>query len=309
VLGFYIYTISIDSFISNILKISPLNFIWVFIFFGCSWLLRSVRFSFLFDGILRYIDSFKIQIAGFAVNILLPGKMGDIGMALYLKKNNYSLVKSASVIIHSRLLDFTILFIIGVFGIFNSSFKLMENISSILNYSLIFIVCTLIIILLLLFFLYSNFLSKKYTRIKLKIIELIRSIIDLFQNPKKTFIVCTLTIAIWIFEALVCFTILISISTGYSFLSVLTAISFANIMKALPLLPGGIGVYETGFVLTIMQFGIPYDIAVSVAIIDHFLKKMINLGIGYPVAVNFGGMFLLSGRSNWKNKIRKNQKI
>ena len=59
------------------------------------------------------------------------------------------------------------------------------------------------------------------------------------------------------------------------------AVAIANIVKAIPITPGGIGAYEVVVTGILTAFGINPADAFTVALIDHTLKNVLTLLAGY----------------------------
>jgi hypothetical protein len=73
-----------------------------------------------------------------------------------------------------------------------------------------------------------------------------------------------------------------------SFTIVVLAIVIGNLVKAVPLTPGGIGTYEPALTATFYLFGVPWDIAVLISIIDHLIKNLVTLAGGIVSVYYFG---------------------
>jgi len=66
------------------------------------------------------------------------------------------------------------------------------------------------------------------------------------------------------------------------FAIVVLAIVIGNLVKAVPITPGGVGTYELALALTFGLAGTPAATATLIAVIDHLIKNMVTLvgGIG-----------------------------
>jgi uncharacterized protein (TIRG00374 family) len=111
----------------------------------------------------------------------------------------------------------------------------------------------------------------------------LRSLARFHRIGRVYFLSYAITLLIWGLEVFTCYVISLQIAPEVAFWAVLSALVFGNIMKALPLFPGGLGTYEAAFILLLTLHGAPYEIAVSLSIIDHLLKKLLNLLVGFSV--------------------------
>jgi len=93
---------------------------------------------------------------------------------------------------------------------------------------------------------------------------------------------------IWLFEALTCYTASIAIGAQISIIAVIFAVSIANVGKSAPATPGAIGIYEGILVAILFLFGISFDVAIVIAILDHAIKNLFILVIGVPAITSIG---------------------
>jgi uncharacterized protein (TIRG00374 family) len=113
-LGVLIYTIELDVFIDYLFHLEPSIVLGVLLVYCFTWLARAFRLHLMIGSSLGLRDSFRIQIAGFALNLIYPAKLGDIFMGSFLKKKvNIRFQESMAYILHLRVLDFLVLFFLG----------------------------------------------------------------------------------------------------------------------------------------------------------------------------------------------------
>jgi len=96
-------------------------------------------------------------------------------------------------------------------------------------------------------------------------------------NPADSIYILTLSAFIWFCDILVCY--LISLSFGVSFAVVSLAVAVGNIVKAIPITPGGIGTYELALT-AIISLQNPSS-AFAIAFADHALKNLATLVLGF----------------------------
>ena len=97
------------------------------------------------------------------------------------------------------------------------------------------------------------------------------------------------SLIIWTGESLVTWAIARAASVPVPFAVCLLAVPLANLGKAVPLTPGGVGVYEAIMAAVFHGAGMDWGDAVAVALADHLLKKACSIGIGLPLAVHLVG--------------------
>lgn len=100
------------------------------------------------------------------------------------------------------------------------------------------------------------------------------------------------SIIIWLLDILVCFAVVLMFGLTVEFAVVVLAIVIGNLVKAVPVTPGGIGTYEAVVAATLALGGVPLDIAAIIAITDHLIKNLVTL-LGGIVSVYYFGDWVL----------------
>ena len=72
------------------------------------------------------------------------------------------------------------------------------------------------------------------------------------------------------------------------FAIVVLAVVIGNLVKAVPLTPGGMGTYELALALTFGLAGVDPAVATLIAIIDHLIKNLVTLAGGLVSIYYFG---------------------
>lgn len=283
-LGVLIYTIDLRTFIDHFNRLSFPILLCILLVYGLTWWARAHRLHLLVPQNWSTLEALRIQIAGFALNLIYPAKLGDLFMGAFLKKKvEIRYQKALAYILHLRVLDLLVLLLLGGASIFFLptdrispevwlGITVMGGIVSVLGIVILIFNRTSLLDLL------ASFLPKK-----LDFTHLFKSLALFHKFDKVYFLSIGVSLLIWIMEVLTCYIISWQIAPDIGFWAVLSALTFGNIMKAIPLFPGGLGTYEAGFILLLTLHGVNYETAVSLSIIDHLLKKMVNLLIGFPV--------------------------
>lgn len=97
-----------------------------------------------------------------------------------------------------------------------------------------------------------------------------------------------LSLMIWLFDGLTCYTVSIAVGSQISIIPVILAVSIGNVGKSAPATPGAIGIYESILAAVLVLFGVSFDVAIVIAIVDHAIKNMFTLVIGVPVTAGIG---------------------
>jgi uncharacterized membrane protein YbhN (UPF0104 family) len=91
---------------------------------------------------------------------------------------------------------------------------------------------------------------------------------------------------LWTIQTAVALIILLAFHVSVSTVTLLTtgvlAITIANLSKAIPITPGGVGVYEGTFALVVTNLTyISWEVALGAAILDHAVKNFITIVLGF----------------------------
>ncbi|MDK2974400.1 MAG: glycosyltransferase AglD [Methanofollis sp.] len=96
------------------------------------------------------------------------------------------------------------------------------------------------------------------------------------------------SIGIWLVDILVCVVVVLMFGESIPFMVVVLAIVIGNLVKAVPITPGGIGTYEFALAVTFELAGMAPATATVIAVIDHLIKNMVTLAGGIGSLYYFG---------------------
>jgi uncharacterized membrane protein YbhN (UPF0104 family) len=88
------------------------------------------------------------------------------------------------------------------------------------------------------------------------------------------------SIVIWMLDILVCYSVVTMFEQQIPFAVIVLAIVIGNLVKAVPITPGGIGTYELAVAATFAIAGIAPAVAFLIAVIDHLIKNLVTLAGG-----------------------------
>jgi uncharacterized protein (TIRG00374 family) len=93
---------------------------------------------------------------------------------------------------------------------------------------------------------------------------------------------------IWFLDVLVCLAVVLMFNQQIPFAVIVLAIVIGNLVKAVPITPGGVGTYELSLALTFELAGVSPAVATLIAVIDHLIKNLITLAGGILSILRFG---------------------
>ncbi|MEM1579260.1 MAG: flippase-like domain-containing protein [Archaeoglobaceae archaeon] len=228
--------------------------------YASSFLLRGYRFKYIISKLGEKsslkTSTFAVSI-GQTVNVITPVRLGDVARAYVFKKVNVSYTTSLGGVAVERVFDMLSIAFIAFLACFYLGYSAKEPF-----YASIF--ALLIILAILTLSRMQNFLGKIMQKAKLVLN---------FKDGTAIFILSSL---LWLSDVSVCF--LLSISFGINFALVALAVAIGNIVKAIPITPGGIGTYELALTAILSLYSSPAAFAIAFA--DHALKNLVTAILG-----------------------------
>lgn len=290
ILLFLIFCGDVNRFIKVLSQVSVNSVIIMVIVYALSWIFRTIRLERTVASLgskMPFKNLFKLNISGYALNVLLPVKIGDVARMLFLKAEGMEGDKAIASVIYIRLLD-----IISIIMLATPVLFIMTK-ESIPNWTIISVISCILIIVLIFVFLSIGRMQRLFdiieAKITLKVTKgLLRVGKEVHWNLRNLLFKSSVyydmfySILIWLLEALTCYVVALSLNAQVSPLLIIFGVSMANISKIVPATPGGIGIYE-GIIVGIFAIGgIEYNKALVIAIIDHLIKNLFIISIGIP---------------------------
>ncbi|HZK30358.1 MAG TPA: lysylphosphatidylglycerol synthase transmembrane domain-containing protein, partial [Methanoregula sp.] len=107
---------------------------------------------------------------------------------------------------------------------------------------------------------------------------------------------------IWLLDILACVSVVMMFQQQIPFAIIVLAIVIGNLVKAVPLTPGGVGTYEISLAITFGLAGVDPAVATLIAIIDHLIKNLVTLAGGIVSIYYFGDWVIPSIRTALDSK-------
>lgn len=228
-------------------------------------------------------------------NLIVPARLGDLVRILILGHEHKATVSSGiSSLVVERVFDIVMVALLGA-----------VSLGFVLNVDEWFY--TLIIVPLAagaVFFGALLFIGKipaknRYLHIILNIMDQIR---EASLTLRAMVVLSASSVIIWLLDTLVCIFVIMMFQEEIPFFVVLLAIVVGNLVKAIPITPGGVGTYELAVAATFTLAGIPMAEATMIAVVDHLLKNLVTLGGGIASIYYFGGWVMDSIRAAFSKR-------
>lgn len=246
-----------------------------------AWVLRGYRYQFILQGLdvkkSLWFSTACIFISQTA-NLIVPARLGDFVRMLILKhEDDATYSQGFSSLIVERVFDILMIAVLGAVA--------LPFILAVLDVPDWFI--TVIIVPLAaggIFFamlLWSGRM-KSENRVIVAVQRMLDEVKRASLNPRALVTLSVSSLLIWLVDVLVCYAVVLMFQEPVPFGVVVLAIVIGNLVKAVPLTPGGVGTYELALALTFGLAGTSAATATLIAVIDHLIKNLVTLigGIG-----------------------------
>jgi uncharacterized membrane protein YbhN (UPF0104 family) len=299
ILGYMLYSIRDDLYLA-FQHVVPLYLVVAVAFCLGAWWLRGWRYHYILNNLnynVGVIFSTACIFVSQTVNLIVPARLGDFIRVFILKHEfNTSYSEGVSSLVVERVFDVFTVALLGALSLF-----------FVLDVPGWF--TTLIIVTLaagILFFVFLLFIGKfssenKYIAMMLTMLHEIR---QASLSLRSITVLGTSSIIIWLLDILVCYAVVYMFELQVPFALVVLAVVIGNLVKAVPLTPGGMGTYEAALAITFgLAGGISAGSAILVAVIDHLIKNLVTLAGGIVSIYYFGGWVIPSIKTALNGKL------
>ena len=265
----------------------------------CAWWLRGWRYH----AILKNLG-YKVSVTASTacifisqtVNLIVPARLGDFVRVLILKHEyNVSYSEGVSSLVVERVFDIFTVALLGAVALY-----FVVNVPA-----WFYTVIVLPLVAGVIFFLFLLFMGKfssknRYISIFLTMLhEIKRASLSL----KAVVLLGGSSIVIWLLDIFVCVTVVMMFQQQIPFAVIVLAIVIGNLVKAIPLTPGGVGTYEISLAITFGLAGVDPAVATLIAVIDHLIKNLVTLAGGIVSIYYFGDWVIPSIRTTLDKKL------
>ncbi len=266
-----------------------------------AWLVRGLRYKVILSGIgirCSFLFSTGCIFISQTANLIVPARLGDL-VRVFILKHEYGagVSEGISSIVVERVFDIVMVALLGavsllfVFNVPDEFFWL--------------IILTLVLGAGFFIFLSisDRFVSKnRYIGILLAMLDQIRQV---SLSVKSILALSTSSIVIWLLDVFVCLLVAMMFGVSIPFAVVTLAIVVGNLVKAIPLTPGGVGTYELAVAAILTASGVEPAVATLIAVIDHLIKNLVTLGGGVIAIYFFGDLGLDAIKSAFRKEIKE----
>jgi glycosyltransferase AglD len=230
------------------------------------------------------------------VNLIVPARLGDF-VRVFILKHEYNTTYSEGVssLVVERVFD---IFTVALLGAISVLFVLNAP-------SWFYTIIVLPLVAGAAFFVFLIFIGKFSTQNKYIaiILTMLHEIRKASLSTRSILLLGSSSIIIWLLDVLVCLAVVMMFQQQIPFAVIVLAIVIGNLVKAVPLTPGGIGTYEFALAATFLLAGVSPAIATLIAVIDHLIKNLVTLAGGIVSIYYFGDWVIPSIKEALNSKL------
>ena len=276
--------------------IVPAWILFAAVLYAVFWFVRGFRYKEILQSLgtnVSVVFSAACIYLSQTANILLPARLGDLTRMLILKHERQTpFTNSLTSLIAERVYD---IIIIALLGLCTLPF-IISLIPTEYEWFIWLIVLVLICGALGVLFLFLTRRLHAENKILAKVLEIFAQFRAVSASIQSLGILSLTSAVIWAGDILVCWIVACMFGVEISFMLVVLAVVIGNLVKAVPITPGGIGTYELALVVVFQIGGVPAATATLIAVIDHLIKNGVTL---------LGGVMSLYGFGSWAVSLLK----
>lgn len=249
-----------------------------------AWVIRGGRYQYILQGLEVAVGMWFSTACIFVsqtANLIVPARLGDLVRIVILKhekETTYS--RGLSSLVVERVFDITMVAVLGLIALpamLNVPDWFVTIIAVPLVGGAVFVG----------FMLYSGNLSS-HNRYLAMLLNLFDEIRQASLHPRAFLVLGVSSIVIWLLDVAVCYVVALMFSETIPIMVVVLAIVIGNLVKAVPITPGGVGTYELSLALTFELAGVAPVSATLIAVTDHLIKNLVTLAGGVASIYLFG---------------------
>ncbi|KAF5037768.1 lysylphosphatidylglycerol synthase transmembrane domain-containing protein [Methanoculleus horonobensis] len=252
-----------------------------------AWVLRGYRYRFILEGLdvrkSLWFSTACIFISQTA-NLIVPARLGDFVRMLILKhEDDATYSQGFSSLVVERVFDILMIAILGAVAL-----PFVLAVLDVPDWFITVIVVPLAAGAVFFAVLLWSGRMESGNRIVAAIQRMLDEVKRASLNPRALGVLSGSSLLIWLVDVLVCYAVVLMFQAPVPFGIVVLAIVIGNLVKAVPITPGGVGTYELALALTFGLAGTPAVTATLIAVIDHLIKNLVTLVGGVGSIYYFG---------------------
>ena len=273
-----------DDLMVTIAHIHPLYLAFAVLICALAWVMRGWRYQAILGGLtvrLGLTFSTACILLSQTANLIVPARLGDLVRIFILKHEGLATYsQGVSSLIVERIFDVVTIALLGLLA--------LPFVIGTPEWFLPLIVIPIVggaAFAIFLLLTGNRHSENKYLGILYSMLAEVR-VASL--SMRSAFVLGSSSIGIWLMDVMVCAFIVMMFDESLPFMVIMLAIVIGNLVKAVPITPGGVGTYEFALVVTFELAGMAPATATVIAVIDHLVKNLVTLAGGIVSLYYFG---------------------
>jgi uncharacterized protein (TIRG00374 family) len=253
-----------------------------------AWILRGYRYRYILQGLDIYntlgFSTACIFISQTA-NLIVPARLGDFVRMLILKhEDDATYSQGFSSLVVERVFDILMVAVLGAIALPFVILTVLDVPDWFITAIIIPFAAGAAFFVVLLW----SGRMKSENRIVVAVQRMFDEVKRASLHPRALAVLSGSSLLIWLVDVLVCYAVVLMFQETVPFAVVVLAIVIGNLVKAVPITPGGVGTYELALALTLGLAGTPAATATLIAVVDHLIKNLVTLVGGVGSIYYFG---------------------
>jgi len=253
-----------------------------------AWILRGYRYRYILQGLDIYntlgFSTACIFISQTA-NLIVPARLGDFVRMLILKhEDDATYSQGFSSLVVERVFDILMVAVLGAIALPFVILTVLDVPDWFITAIIIPFAAGAAFFVVLLW----SGRMKSENRIVVAVQRMFDEVKRASLHPRALAVLSGSSLLIWLVDVLVCYAVVLMFQETVPFAVVVLASVIGNLVKAVPITPGGVGTYELALALTLGLAGTPAATATLIAVVDHLIKNLVTLVGGVGSIYYFG---------------------
>jgi len=267
-----------DDLVVTLAHADPLYLAVAVLVCAIAWVMRGWRYRSILGGLavrIGLVFSTACILLSQTANLIVPARLGDLVRIFILKHEDLATYsQGVSSLVVERIFDVVTIALLGLLA--------LPFVIGTPEWFLPLIAVPIVggaVFAAFLLLMGDRHSENRYLGIVYRMLAEIRAA---SLNARALLVLGASSIAIWLADILVCAVVVLMFGESIPFMVVVLAIVIGNLVKAVPITPGGVGTYEFALAVTFELAGTAPATATVIAVIDHLIKNLVTLvgGIG-----------------------------
>jgi uncharacterized protein (TIRG00374 family) len=281
-----------DDLVMTVAHAHPLYLAVAVVVCTAAWFLRGWRYQAILGGLIvrvGLIFSTACIFLSQTANLIVPARLGDLVRLFILKHERLATYSQGfSSIIVERVFDVVTIAVLGLIA--------LPFVLHVPDWFLPLIAVPIVGGAAFALFLWFVGDRHSENRILGAIYRIFAEIRAASLNLQAVLILGASSIVIWLVDIAVCAVVVLMFGEWIPFPVIVLAVVIGNLVKAVPITPGGVGTYEFALAVTFELAGMAPATATVIAVVDHLIKNGVTL---------FGGIASLYYFGDWSVSLMK----